>query len=485
MTELVRFRRGARLPLVALIVASLMTASVAVALSPAGAQDLVGAPSTTTTAPSTTTTTTSTGPTPTPPPVDPIVAPHTIPPSDTPVDPEALPTEPLEPVDPDAPVPVLRDPTPHIRVLLADLAVIEAQRAVPAAQAAVDAATAEVATHQAELAAIEAQHQAAVDGLDGTRDAFIEMAVVSFMYANGGAAPQMVGAGVYEQRKNAQLTGAVLEHRTTLVSDANAQVAALAAAIPERQAAVVAAQQRVAEQQVELDRVDEAVRAAEAERYVAGTEDVEKFFDPDVDGGRAANPDPTRWQVTLAGQSTFTVEELTGWFLQWKVTPQASVGAAELAKLYVEEGNLENIRGDVMLAQSIWETGTFSNRDTKLLNNFAGIGHCDTCPEGFNFATARDGVRGQAQLLKSYVEVAPTYANPLVDSRLRGPAGCCQTWNQLTKVWATAPTYGPLILGLYEDMLEWLVVVRSAEPADPPAPAGSAVGPGQAPEDPA
>ena len=103
-------------------------------------------------------------------------------------------------------------------------------------------------------------------------------------------------------------------------------------------------------------------------------------------------------------------------------------------------------------------------------NNFAGVGHCDSCSDGFRFATALDGVRGQAQLLKSYVEVKPTYANPLVDSRLRGPAGCCQTWNQLTGVWATDGRYGPLILGLYEDMLEWLLLTRvSAAMAAPPA----------------
>ncbi len=73
-------------------------------------------------------------------------------------------------------------------------------------------------------------------------------------------------------------------------------------------------------------------------------------------------------------------------------------------------------------------------------------------------------MRGQVQLLKSYVEVNPTYENPLVDRRLRGPAGCCQTWNQLTGVWASDGRYGPLILGLYEEMLTWLVQYRVANP---------------------
>jgi hypothetical protein len=55
----------------------------------------------------------------------------------------------------------------------------------------------------------------------------------------------------------------------------------------------------------------------------------------------------------------------------------------------------------------------------------------------------------------------PEYANDLVDSRLHGPAGCCQTWNELSGVWASANGYGAHIMNIYEDMLEWLWFKRT------------------------
>ena len=128
-------------------------------------------------------------------------------------------------------------------------------------------------------------------------------------------------------------------------------------------------------------------------------------------------------------------------------------------------------------AQSMVETGSFGNPDTIDLNNFAGIGHCDHCASGMGFDTAQLGVRGQMQLLKSYAETDPTYANPLVNSKLHGPAGCCQTWTQLTKKWASDPNYGPKILSVYEAMLEWLLD-RAGDRAGPAAGAGRVRQPG-------
>jgi Mannosyl-glycoprotein endo-beta-N-acetylglucosaminidase len=155
------------------------------------------------------------------------------------------------------------------------------------------------------------------------------------------------------------------------------------------------------------------------------------------------------------------------------VTPTlARAPAADLARFFVEEGAVEGIRGDVAFAQAILETGSFTNDDTVNYNNYAGIGHCDSCPSGWNFATPQDGVRAQIQLLKSYVYEKPEYQNELVDRRLHGPAGCCQTWNELSGVWASGGGYGALIMGIYEDMLEWLYQQRTGTPPPPrPKPA--------------
>ena len=106
----------------------------------------------------------------------------------------------------------------------------------------------------------------------------------------------------------------------------------------------------------------------------------------------------------------------------------------------------------------------FTNLDTVNHNNYAGIGHCDSCPSGFHFASPQIGVRAQIQHLKSYVLDDPKYVNPLVDRRLRGPAGCCQTWNELTGVWASAGGYTAYIMTIYADMLEWLYTQRTGLP---------------------
>jgi hypothetical protein len=178
-------------------------------------------------------------------------------------------------------------------------------------------------------------------------------------------------------------------------------------------------------------------------------------------------PSRSGWQLTIEGESAFTAAELARWYATQGQGSQASVPVAELARLFVEEGTAEGIRGDMAFAQAIHETGWFANRDTVLRNNFAGIGHCSACGAGFPFATAQEGVLAQIQLLKSYAQADPTYNRPRVDPDLNGPVGCCRTWNDLTGVWASDPGYGPRILGRYAAMLEWLVLERTVAPTPP------------------
>ena len=55
-------------------------------------------------------------------------------------------------------------------------------------------------------------------------------------------------------------------------------------------------------------------------------------------------------------------------------------------------------------------------------------------------------------------------AHPAVrDLDRLGVKGCCPTWYSLTGTWATAPTYGPVILGLYQQVLDH--AAANAEPA--------------------
>jgi hypothetical protein len=168
--------------------------------------------------------------------------------------------------------------------------------------------------------------------------------------------------------------------------------------------------------------------------------------------------------VTILGAPSLDARQLAAWFDSSGFVDVTSTPITELAGWYISEGAREGVRGDVAFAQSIVETGGFSSSDAITQNNYAGIGHCDSCGAGDPFGSARLGVRGQMQLLR-------TYATPgLTGARLADPPaiaavtpqndfrrGCCASWMALTGTWATSTTYGAAILNVYQQILEYTV----------------------------
>lgn len=160
--------------------------------------------------------------------------------------------------------------------------------------------------------------------------------------------------------------------------------------------------------------------------------------------------DPT---LSIMGPSVLTAEQLTAWFVTHNGGLANIEPIAELARLFVAEGTAIGVRGDVAFVQAVLETGGFRFTGS---HNYAGIGHCDSCPRGFAFESARQGVRAQVQLLRAYAdrdvtaELLPGGTVRGVDVTNLGVKGCCVTWWGLTGVWATALHYGGSILKLYE-----------------------------------
>jgi Mannosyl-glycoprotein endo-beta-N-acetylglucosaminidase len=153
--------------------------------------------------------------------------------------------------------------------------------------------------------------------------------------------------------------------------------------------------------------------------------------------------------------------------------------AQPAAELYVEEGALAGVKGDIAFAQSIIETGSFTEFHGF---NFSGIGVCDSCTGGYLFGAARDGVRAQMQLLRSYadptsraaelpVSLSPVLygSDPVMAARrfdtffLKGAA---PLWNEMGNGnWATDPYYAGKVLGVYARML--VFVGKSASESSP------------------
>ncbi len=342
-----------------------------------------------------------------------------------------------------------------MRALLAELADLTGRDRLAAEQARLDAARWAKGEADAEVERAGQRVAEAEQALAEAERLLAQFAVTSFMYASGGVDVATEKLSLYSQKKERQLTTTVFDHRLQMVREAQGALDDSRRAYDERRAAADEAGRQVAEREEVLWLSEQALVAAAREKSQARAQNALVLYDPADEG---------RWQLEIVGDSVLTAEEIAAWFDYVGVSSRAAAPVADLATWYVEEGATEGLRGDVAFAQAVLETGSFTNRDTILYNNFAGIGHCDSCPSGFPFATPRDGVRAQIQLLKSYVFEAPEYAHPLVDRRLRGPAGCCQTWNELGGVWASVPHYGPIVLGVYQSMLEFALARRVAYP---------------------
>ncbi|MFI5046132.1 MAG: glucosaminidase domain-containing protein [Acidimicrobiia bacterium] len=190
--------------------------------------------------------------------------------------------------------------------------------------------------------------------------------------------------------------------------------------------------------------------------------------------------------VPVMGQSRMTGAELAGYYRSVDHLPNRTsnlnpftgvvtpVAIEDLANLFVSEGNRYNVRGDIAFAQSIVETAWFNFPDNGQVrpwnNNFAGIGACDSCANGFQFPSLLDGVRGQIQLLRNYADIGSRTTNipdpPVPSLWGSNPAtaafnfdhfshkGRAPLWNNMGNGnWATATNYATTVLRVYNQML--------------------------------
>ncbi len=164
----------------------------------------------------------------------------------------------------------------------------------------------------------------------------------------------------------------------------------------------------------------------------------------------------------LLGQSRLTGAQIAAWFAKQRITPAITTPMDNLAQIFVDEGNAQNVRGDIAFAQSVLETGWFVYRGSMVKptdNNYSGLGACDTCSRGALFATPQDGVRAQIQHLWIYGDPNASVAGlarPLIDPRFMmvSPAGKSPTWEQMGDGnWATGANYAVKVLGIYNTML--------------------------------
>lgn len=177
----------------------------------------------------------------------------------------------------------------------------------------------------------------------------------------------------------------------------------------------------------------------------------------------------------IASKSVATAEQMIAYIKSKKQNVAQSV--VDMIPLYLSEGEIEGIAGDIAFAQSCLETGNFwfaGSSVTLDQNNFCGMGVTSGNKKGNSFETPQIGIRAQIQHLKAYANTEPL-VNECVDPRFRYvKRGCAEyvEWlgiqeNPSGKGWASGAGYGNKILRILKNVRETETTqseIISAEP---------------------
>lgn len=126
-------------------------------------------------------------------------------------------------------------------------------------------------------------------------------------------------------------------------------------------------------------------------------------------------------KTAIMGKAQATAQQMALFCRSKNSAPQlTSCTVEELARMFIEEGEAEGVRGDVAFAQSLHETGYFKFGGIVLpsQNNYAGIGalNGNAAGQAASFPDPRTGVRAQIQHLKAYASTE-ALVNECVDPR--------------------------------------------------------------------
>ncbi len=190
---------------------------------------------------------------------------------------------------------------------------------------------------------------------------------------------------------------------------------------------------------------------------------------------RASSARPTT-HTPVMGANLLSASQLARWYnhVRQGVAPRAP-GAGNniktLAQLFIDEGRIQGVRGDIAFVQSIIETGWFSFPNSGQIrpwfNNFAGLYAYDGRPSGYHcqdetapsrcFPSATIGIRTQIQLLRGYADSTTRNLRLLIHPP-SDRIGVAPTWELFggasgIDIWASSPTYGLNIIQLYSEAL--------------------------------
>ena len=165
--------------------------------------------------------------------------------------------------------------------------------------------------------------------------------------------------------------------------------------------------------------------------------------------------------LEIMGKSQASVAQMQAYIK--KVNPKVSESVTKMIPLYITEGELEGVRGDIAFAQSCLETGNFTFEGSAVSlsqNNFCGMGVTGNGMKGNSFATPKEGIRAQVQHLQAYA-CADRLKQTCVDPRYTYVSRGCAEYvehlgiqeNPYHQGWAAGKDYGKKIIAILNNIL--------------------------------
>ncbi len=180
-------------------------------------------------------------------------------------------------------------------------------------------------------------------------------------------------------------------------------------------------------------------------------------------------------QTPVMGPSLLNADQLKDWYHSKHSgppnLPNLGNDIKKLAQIFLSEGNIDGVRGDVAFVQAFHETGAFMFPSYGQIrgdfNNFAGIFAFNGRAKGTTcaaetapsrcFSSPTMGVRHQIQLLRGYADASVKNLTRLIKPP-SDRVGAAPWWELFggqsgKAIWATAINYGTTILTSYQGVL--------------------------------
>lgn len=165
--------------------------------------------------------------------------------------------------------------------------------------------------------------------------------------------------------------------------------------------------------------------------------------------------------LKIMGQAAATVQQMQAYIK--KVNPKVPDSVIKMIPLYISEGAIEGVRGDIAFAQSCLETGNFGFTGSAVTldqNNFCGMGVTRNGIKGNSFKTPQLGIRAQIQHLQAYASTN-RLKQKVVDPRYTYVTRGCAEYVEYLGIqenpqhygWAAGKDYGKKIITILNSIL--------------------------------